>query len=138
MSIRDLRADLEEARAHIAQIESSQAKMALDKLDQALKDLAGARLLTTAEATEWLGLASETTLKLLIRSQGLSYTFDNDCMMIPLSELERIQNSSVVRGIRISDHIHDATKGLGAIDGLTPEQMEDLEAARPGRLPWER
>ncbi len=137
MSIRDLRADLEEARAHIAHLEGKQAKKALDKLDHALKDLAPTKLLTTTEAAEWLGIASETTLKLLVRSQGLSYQLHEDYMMIPLSELERIQNSSVVRGIRVSDRIHDETKGLGAIDGLTPEQMEDLEATRPGRLPWE-
>ena len=55
-----------------------------------------------------------------------------------MSELEQLQNSSVVRGIRASDRMHHATKDLGAIDGLTPEQMEDLEANRPGRVPWKR
>jgi len=138
MSIRELRADLEEARAHIAQLEGSQAKKALDKLDHALKDLGPGRLLTTTEAAEWLGIGSVNTLKLLVRRHGIDYELRGNRMMIPLSELERIQNSSVVRGIRVSDCIHDATKGLGAIDGLTPEQMEDLEAARLGRLPWEK
>ena len=49
MSITEPRADLEEARAHLAQIEGSQTKKALDKLDRALKDLAPGRLLTTTE-----------------------------------------------------------------------------------------
>src|SRR5947207_1254594 len=102
MSIRELRADLEEARAHIAQLEGSQAKKALDKLDHALKDLGPGRLLTTTEAAEWLGIGSVNTLKLLVRRHGIDYELHGNRMMIPLSELERIQNSSVVRGIRVS------------------------------------
>jgi len=99
MSIRELRADLEEARAHIAQLEVSQAKKALDKLDHALKDLGPGRLLTTTEAAEWLGIGSVNTLKLLVRRHGIDYELHGNRMMIPLSELERIQNSSVVRGM---------------------------------------
>lgn len=138
MSIAELRADLEEARAHIARIEGSQAKKALDKLDRALKDLAPGRLLTTTEAAELLGIGSVNTLKLLVRHHGINYELHGNRMMIPLSELEQLQNSSIVRGIRTSDRTHNVTKDLGAIDGLTPEQMEDLEAGRPGRVPWER
>jgi excisionase family DNA binding protein len=137
MSITELRAELEEARAHIAQIEGSQAKKALDKLDRALKDLAPGRLLTTTEAAELLGIGSVNTLKLLVRHHGINYELHGNRMMIPLSDLEQLQKSSIVRGIRASDRMHNATKDLGAIDGLTPEQMEDLEASRPGRVPWE-
>jgi hypothetical protein len=137
MSITELRADLEEIRAQIAQIDGNQAKMALDKLDHALQDLVPGRLLTTTEATEWLGIGSVNTLKLLVRRYGISYELHGNRMMIPLSELERLQESSAVRGIRVSDRMHDVTKDLGAVNGLTPEQMTDLELARPGRLPWE-
>lgn len=138
MSITELRADLEEARAHIAQIEGSQAKKALDKLDRALKDLAPGRLLTTTEAADLLGIGSVNTLKLLVRHHGINYKLHGNRMMIPLSELEQLQKSSTVRGIQTSDRMHYATKDLGSIDGLTLEQIEDLEASRPGRVPWER
>ncbi len=57
-------------------------------------------------------------------------------MMIPLRELERIQGSDLVRGIQASDQAHDAADALGG--DLTAEQLEDLERARLGTLPWER
>ncbi len=103
-----------------------------------MKDLAPGRLLTTTEAAELLGIGSVNTLKLLVRHLGINYELHRNRRMIPMSELEQLQNSSVVRGIRASDRMHHATKDLGAIDGLTPEQMEDLEANRPGRVPWKR
>jgi hypothetical protein len=57
-------------------------------------------------------------------------------MMIPLSELERIQDSTRVRGIRASDRIHAEAEILGAPDGLTQEELDALEEDRPGYLPW--
>ena len=77
------------------------------------------------------------TLKLLVRHHGITYELHENRMMIPLSELEQLQKSSTVQGIWASDRMHHVTKDLGSIDGLTPERMEDLEASRPGRVPWE-
>jgi excisionase family DNA binding protein len=137
VSITELRANLEEARAHIAQIEDGQAKKALDKLDRALKDLAPGRLLTTTEAAELLGIGSVNTLKLLVRRHGINYERHGNRMMIPLSEIEQLQKSSIMRGAQSSDRMHTVTKDLGTSDGLTPEQTEDLKASRPEQVSWE-
>jgi hypothetical protein len=59
-------------------------------------------------------------------------------MMIPLSEVERIRDHVVVRGIRASDLIHDATEDLGSPEGLTQAEMDALSAARPGTPPWKQ
>lgn len=94
------------------------------------------QLLTTTEAAELLGIRSTTTLKLLARREGLAYERHGNRMMIPLRELERLQGSAIVRGIQESDRAHDATVDL---DGaLSEDELEALEAARPGTLPWER
>ena len=57
-------------------------------------------------------------------------------MMIPVSSLELLQQGAALRGIRASDRAHDASADLGG-EGLTEEELRDLEAARPGRLPWQ-
>ncbi|MDQ2828529.1 MAG: helix-turn-helix domain-containing protein [Chloroflexota bacterium] len=104
--------------------------------DPASGDIQPDQLLTTAEAAELLGIRSMTTLKLLVRREGLAYERHGNHMMIPLRELERLQGSAIVRGIQESDRAHDATVDL---DGaLNEDELEALEAARPGTLPWER
>jgi hypothetical protein len=59
-------------------------------------------------------------------------------MMIPLAEIERVQNDERIRAIRAADKLHDASSGFGVPEGLTDEEMRRLSAARPGRLPWQR
>ena len=107
------------------------------RAQHALDEIAAGRLLTTTEAASLLGIRSVNTLKLLCRRGLLGYTMRGNRIMIPLAEVERVQQHPVVRGVRASDAAHDAADELGAPDGLTSVQMEDLEAARPGHLPWE-
>jgi hypothetical protein len=134
MSIRDLRKELEAIRTSAQQGDLAQV---VHKVDQALTALDSAQLLTTTQAAQLLGIRSVNTLKLIVRRSDIAYTMHGNRMMIPLAEVERIQNSPEVRGIRASDRAHDATEALGGAQGLTEEQLEDLEDTRPGRLPWE-
>lgn len=134
MNIAELRHDLEEARARLRE---GDADRALDTVDRALRALDGERLLTTTEAAQALGIRSVNTLKALVRTEGVHTVSHGNRMMIPLAEIERIQGSERVRGIRASDRMHDATEWLGRDGGLSEEELEDLEAGRPGRLPWE-
>lgn len=130
MTITALRQELEEARALV---QSGQSEQALTKLYKALSDLAPETLLTTTKAAELLGIGSVNTLKLMCRRGMIGYRMHGNRTMIPLSEVERLQESPLVRGIRASDRAHE----MGTPEGLTPEQLDDLEEARPGRLPWE-
>lgn len=82
-------------------------------------------------------IRSVNTLKALCRHDDIKYVMRGNRMMIPLSEIERVQDSPVVQGIRASDRAHDRLEGFGG-DGLTEQEMEDLHASRPGVLPWER
>ncbi len=133
MTITALRHELQQVRAYVANGERDKA---LDALDRALEDVRPDRLLTTTEAAELLGIRSVNTVKALVRRAGLAYERRGNRMLIPLRELGRIQDSALVRGIQESDRAHDAADWGG--DGLTAEQLEDLESARPGTLPWER
>jgi len=51
--------------------------------------------------------------------------------------VERLQGSERVQAIRASDHVHQTSEELGSDEGLSLEQMEALEATRPGKLPRE-
>ncbi len=77
------------------------------------------------------------TLKLLLRSEGVRTVPRGNRTMIPLAEIERLQESERVRGIRASDRLHDAIDELGGSEGLSESELKELEAVRPGRLPWE-
>ena len=94
------------------------------------------RLLTTRQVADLLGIRSINTLKQLLRREQVPTVRRGNRTMVPLGEVERLQDSERVRGIRASDAAHDATGGLGVPEGLSRAQLEDLEAARPGRSPW--
>lgn len=109
----------------------------VQKLDQALAALAPERLLTTTQAAEFLGIRSINTLKVLVRLEDVRTERHGNRMMIPISELERIQHGSRVKSIHTSDRIFADVETPNVPDGLTEEELDALEAGRPGRLPWE-
>jgi hypothetical protein len=164
MNITELRTDLEEAQTYATQLENLPARVAFDKLDHAsqqfLKGLnhhheatngTGSTSpttpplpnstvapedvwLTDGQAIKWLGLESERVLRLIARQHGFRYERRENHVVFPLSELECMQDNSVLWDDRRDD------RALGAIGGdyMTQEEMDDLSAARPGRLPWKK
>jgi len=133
MTITTLREELKQLRTYVL---DGDRRKALAVIDQALEVVQPDQLLTTTQAAELLGIGSVNTLKLLVRRECLAYETHGNRMMIPLRELERLQESAIVRGIQESDRAHSATAYL---DGeLSPSELEALEVARPGTLPWER
>jgi hypothetical protein len=160
MDITELCTDLAKTQTYVKQLEDLPAKVALDKLDhtfqQFLKGLnldcektngtgIGSTLpiatttseeewLTDEQATKWLGITDEYVLWLLVHYHGFRYKHRNGHMMIPLSELERMQDSSIVWDTRASGHAHERIGG----NYMTQEEMDELSAARPGRLPWKK
>lgn len=105
-------------------------------LDQALAGVSPEHLLTTTEAAAVLDVRSVNTLKALVRVEGLRTVQHGNRTMIPLSEVERIRDHGTVRGIRASDHTHDEAEDAFGDAGMSDADLETLEAARPGYLPW--
>ncbi len=133
MTIAELRQELQQAREHVLH---GDRDLALGTLEHALRELDRERLLTTTEAASCLGIRSVNTLKLLLRVEGIRTVQRGNRTMIPLAEVERIQESERVRGLRASDRMHDASEALGH-EGLSEAELETLEAGRPGTAPWE-
>jgi excisionase family DNA binding protein len=140
MSVTDLRKDLEHIRASA---QAGDLHEVVQVVNHALQSLNSSRLLTTTEAAELLGIRSVNTLKALVVRNGIPYERHGNRMMLPLAEVERLRESPLLRGLRASEALHDTIADLGPVDeegdgeGLTAEEMQDLEAARPGRLPWQ-
>lgn len=133
MTITTLRDELQEARTHL---EHGQTAAALSRIEAALKELDSGQLLTTTEAAKLLGIRSVNTLKLWLQTENVATVQRGNRTMIPVTEVERLQQSERGRRLRASDRAHDASEQLGDPRGLSKRQFVELEAARPGTLPW--
>ncbi len=132
------RAQLEQALRRLQATQSSDANVraAVDTLEHALNGAEARTLLTTAETAEALGVRSVNTVKYWVKTGYIHGVKRNERTMIPLSEIERIASDDRVRRIRSAGELDDATRELGR--PMTDDEMQNLEAARPGRAPWAR
>lgn len=107
-------------------------------LKTALHDVDAGRLLTTTEAAQLLGVRSINTIKAWCRSGYLHGITQGSRTLIPISEIERVQDSERVRRIRQAERLHDQSADLGGDDELSAAEIDALEAGQPGTLPWKR
>lgn len=129
----DLRDELRKARSLA---ESGDMAGVVQSIDRALADLADAPLLTMDEAAALLGVRSPAVLAVLLRRDDIALERRGETFVVPLSEVERIADSEWVQDVRAMDRLHDLSADFGD-EPMTPEELEALEAGRPGRLPWE-
>ncbi len=104
---------------------------------QTLQALNEDQLLTTREAARLLGIRSINTLKGLVVRNGIPYQRVGNRMMLSVTTVERLRESPVMRGLRASEALQDTIGELGPEAGMTAAAMQDLEATRPGHLPWQ-
>lgn len=109
----------------------------LRQLDKVLEHIKPDRLLTSTEATRLLGIRSSNTVLSWCRRGYVHGVKRGSRTMIPLSEVERIQEGDQVRMIRALDELHGQAEDIGSDEGMTDEEMESLHQSRPGVLPWE-
>jgi len=135
VTISDLRGELLQARQAA---QGGDLAETVRQLDKALDQISPARLLSSVEAAEALGIRSPAAILGWCRTGYITSVERDGRTMIPVSEIERIQGSDQVHMIRALDDLHDQTAGLGSDEGMTDEEMEMLHQTRLGRLPWER
>lgn len=135
MSLASLRDELQQARASAA---IGDTETVLQKLDQALRQLEPTQLLPVDEIAHLLDIRSSAVVQYWARSGFLTGVSDEGTLLIPVSEVERVQDSERVRALRASDALHDASAELGDDAGMSDEDLRVLEASRPGTPPWKR
>lgn len=134
MKLDTLRDDLISAREHAL---AGDTVTAVAEIDRALAELAPRRLLSPVEAAAALGIQSDLIVVLWCRSGFLACEATDGDPAIPVSEIERVMGNDEVEEMRASDRLHDMSAGLGSDEGMSEEELEDLTASRPGRLPWQ-
>ncbi|MDQ6603100.1 MAG: helix-turn-helix domain-containing protein [Chloroflexota bacterium] len=99
-------------------------------------------LVTTTQAAKLLGIGSINTIKSMVRHGEITTIRKvGNRTMIPLGEIKRLQHTDLVRDLRAIA----GAMTLGALPDaenegtpMSPEQMDILEAGRPGTLPWKK
>lgn len=134
MMLTDLRQELEGARAEAIQANNARV---VEKLDRILAGLNHEVLLTTGEAAGLLGIGSVNTIKAMVRTGRIQSRKVGTHYRIPLSEVERLRHDTTIQGLQTASRIHAEIAALGPAEGLAAEELENLEEARPGTLPWE-
>ena len=133
-TIETLRGELERARQAAR---AGDLTAVLRELDEAVASLDDDLLLTTTEAARLLGIRSPNTVLAWCRTEYIRGLKRGGRTMIPLSEIERVRGGDPVRAIQVADQLHDRAAALGGDAELNDDELEQLHAGRPGRLPWE-
>lgn len=98
-------------------------------------------LVTTTQAARLLGIGSINTVKAMVRGgEIVEHRKVGNRTMIPLWEIKRLQASPLVRDLRaIATALSaGAPPGEDEETSMSQEQMDILEAGRPGTPPWQR
>lgn len=135
MSVRAWRNSLELARDALRAGDATTSMRAIDRVLAALDDRT---LLTTTEAASLLGVRSANTVKGWVRTGYLHGVQRGGRTMIPLAEVERIQDSDQVRRVQSDDALLAVSEPLGEDEGLNQEELDALSRSRHGTLPWQR
>lgn len=99
----------------------------------------GNTLVTTTQAAKLLGVGSINTVKSMVRRGEIAGVRKvGNRTMIPLAEIKRLQQTDMVRDLRAiaSAMAHGALPDEDEGRHMSQEQMDILEAGRPGTLPW--
>jgi hypothetical protein len=90
---------------------------------------------TQKQAAWWLGVDSFFLFRSLIRNEGLHCKEQNGHEVVPLPEVEPLQDHNTIWKIRETNRDLEA---IGGGNGLTQEEMANLELGRiRKRSPWE-
>jgi hypothetical protein len=135
MGIAELRQTLTHA---LESAEQGNVSETVRVLKAALQDVDRDRLLTTTEAAQLLGVCSINTVKAWCRSGYIKGIVQGGRTLIPMAEIERIQEGERVRGVRTAERLHAESAALGGDAELSQEELDALDAERPGTLPWLR
>lgn len=135
MGITELRETLSQA---LTSAEEGNVTETVRVLKSALREVDARRLLTTTEAAQLLGVRSINTVKAWVRSGYIHGVTQGSRTLIPVAEVERIQDSARVRGIRAAERLHSESAELGVDGELSQDELDALSAGRPGTLPWQR
>lgn len=132
------REELEQSLALLNDVTDVRAQQAADRIRAALREADQEEFLTTMEAARALGIRSVNTIKLWVKAGYLHGKKIGGRMLIPRSEIERLENDARVRALRTVGKLHLESSDLGRDDGMTPEELQLLDDGRPGTLPWKR
>ncbi len=132
-------AELRETLTHaLTSAEAGNVPETVRVLRAALEDVDGERLLTTTEAARMLGIRSINTIKAWRRQGYITGVTIGNRTLIPMTEVERLQASERVRGVRLAEQRHTESAALGGDEEMSQEELDALDAGRPGTLPWQR
>ncbi len=102
----------------------------------------GDMLVTTTQAAQLLGIGSINTIKSMVKHGEISGARKiGNRTMIPLREIKRLQETDLARDLRAIASAMTLSALPDEEDENTPmsrEQMDILEAGRPGTLPWKK
>lgn len=135
MALAGLRQELRSVRAEAAQANNA---VVVEKLDRILDGLDDEVLVTTTEAAALLGIGSANTIKAMVHAGRIQARKVGTHYRIPLAEVERLRGDATIRGLQGSSRVHAEVAALGATSAMTDDELQDLDDARPGTLPWEQ
>lgn len=129
---------LEESLTILSDVADARAGEAASRIRAALREADQEEFLTTTEAARALGIRSVNTIKLWVKTGYLQGKKMGGRTLIPRSEVARLATDERVRVMRTVGLLHEESHDLGRDGGMTADELERLNADRPGTLPWQQ